>query len=145
MRVSVILTVLNEGEAMRLLLESLTAQTRAPDEVVIADGGSHDNTLAVMREYQARLPLHLISVPGANIAQGRNAAIRAATGDIIAVTDAGVRCELAWLEKLTAPFHPSPREAVSSPPSAHLVADSSSDPQTVATSRNGRDGLARSA
>jgi glycosyltransferase involved in cell wall biosynthesis len=106
MRVSVILTVLNEGEALRPLLESLTAQTRPPDEIVIADGGSHDNTVAVIREYEARLPLRLLFAPGANISQGRNAAIRAAAGDIIAVTDAGVRCEPTWLEKLTAPFHP---------------------------------------
>lgn len=130
MRVSVILTVLNEGAAMHPLLESLTAQTRPPDEIVIADGGSRDNTVALISEYAARLPLYTLSVPGANIAQGRNAAIRAATGDVIAVTDAGVRCEPAWLEKLTAPFHqPS---GVRGQPSANLVAGFfASDPQTV--------------
>lgn len=104
MRVSLILTVLNEGEALRPLLDSLTTQTRAPDEVVIVDGGSRDNTLAILREYEARLPLRILSVPGANIAQGRNAAIHATTGDIIAVTDAGVWCEPSWLEHLTEPF-----------------------------------------
>lgn len=125
MRVSIILTVLNEGEVLRPLLDSLTTQTRAPDEVVMADGGSRDNTLAVLSEYETRLPLRILSVPGANISQGRNAAIRAATGDIIAVTDAGVRCEPTWLEHLTAPFN-SP---ATSPP---LVAGFfQSAPQTV--------------
>lgn len=115
---------------MRPLLDSLTAQTRMPDEVVIADGGSRDATLAVMREYEARLPLHLLSAPGANISQGRNAAIRAATGDIIAVTDAGVWCEPEWLERLTAPFNPKlPITNNQLPP---LVAGFfHSDPQTV--------------
>src|ERR1041384_947410 len=104
MKVSVALTVVNEGEAIRGVMDSLVAQTRPPDEVVIADGGSRDNTLAILREYERRLPLNVIETPGANISQGRNVAIRAACGEIIAVTDAGVRCEPEWLECLTAPF-----------------------------------------
>ena len=106
MKVSVILTVLNEEHAVRAVLESLAAQTRPPDEVVIAEGGSHDTTLGALRDYAetGRLPLHVMETPGANISQGRNAAIRAATGDVIAVTDAGVRCDPTWLEKLTAPL-----------------------------------------
>jgi len=102
--VSVILTVLNEGEAARAVLESLCGQTRQPDEVVIADGGSRDQTVAVLREYTTRLPLTIVEAPGSSIAQGRNAAIRAAQGDILAVTDAGVRCRPDWLARLTAPF-----------------------------------------
>jgi glycosyltransferase involved in cell wall biosynthesis len=106
MKVSLILTVLNEGESICGVLDSLAVQTRPPDEVVIADGGSRDNTVALLRDYAAagRLPLRVIETPGANISQGRNAAIRFTTGEIIAVTDAGVRCAPDWLEKLTAPF-----------------------------------------
>jgi glycosyltransferase involved in cell wall biosynthesis len=114
MKISVVMTVLNEEKAIRVVLDSLAVQTRLPDEVVIADGGSGDNTLAIMREYSdaRRLPLKVIEVPGANIAVGRNAAIRAARGDVIASTDAGVRCEMDWLEKLIGPLTPNP-----SPPS----------------------------
>ncbi|MBC7812473.1 MAG: glycosyltransferase, partial [Burkholderiales bacterium] len=43
--ISLISTVLNEGESIRPLMESLTRQTRQPDEVVIVDGGSADNTV----------------------------------------------------------------------------------------------------
>jgi glycosyltransferase involved in cell wall biosynthesis len=102
--VSVILTVLNEAEAVRGVLESLCVQTRRPDEVVVADGGSRDQTVAVLREYATRLPLQFVSAPGSNISQGRNTAIRAARGGILAVTDAGVRCRPDWLERLAAPF-----------------------------------------
>jgi glycosyltransferase involved in cell wall biosynthesis len=101
---AVILTVLNEGDAIREVLDSLCAQTCPPDEVVIADGGSRDQTVAILREYQARLPLSLVAAPGSTIAQGRNAAIRAARADILAVTDAGVRCRPDWLKRLAAPF-----------------------------------------
>jgi glycosyltransferase involved in cell wall biosynthesis len=100
--VTIICTVLNEGESVRRLLDSLVAQTRCPDEVVIADGGSTDNTIAVLREYADRLPLRVLVEPGANISRGRNVAIRAATGPVIACTDAGVWLEKDWLEKLVA-------------------------------------------
>jgi glycosyltransferase involved in cell wall biosynthesis len=105
-KVSVIATVLNEGQAMDRLLGSLATQSRRPDEVVIADGGSTDGTLAILSAWSAsgELPLRVLRKPGANISEGRNAAIAAATGDVIAVTDAGVRLEKTWLEALVAPF-----------------------------------------
>ena len=104
MPISVILTVLNEGAAVRGLLDSLCAQTLPPAEVVIADGGSHDDTVSIMESYAGRLPLRVVAAPGANISQGRNAAIQAAAGQLLAVTDAGVRCEPGWLAALAAPF-----------------------------------------
>jgi glycosyltransferase involved in cell wall biosynthesis len=106
MQVSVIITVLNEAGSLPRLLDSLAAQSRLPDEIVVVDGGSSDDTLALLRAEQARhrLALTLIERPGANISQGRNAAIAAASGEIIAATDAGVRLTLTWLENLVAPF-----------------------------------------
>ena len=103
MRVSVIATVLNEADSLPRLLDSLAAQTRQPDEVVICDGGSTDDTLAVL-EAESRFPLRVLQRPGANISQGRNAAIRAATGEVVAVTDAGVRLDAAWLAEILSPF-----------------------------------------
>jgi glycosyltransferase involved in cell wall biosynthesis len=100
MRVSVIFTVLNEAGALPRLLDSLAAQTRQPDEVVVCDGGSHDGTLDLLRAEQ-RIPLRVIESPGANISRGRNVAIAAATGDVIACTDAGVRLDPHWLEQIT--------------------------------------------
>ena len=106
MRVSVICTVLNEKDAIVRLLDSLTAQTRHPDEIVIVDGGSSDGTPGAVIGYADRLPLKLQEARGANISQGRNLAIRRATGEIIASTDAGVRLEPDWLETLVAPLEP---------------------------------------
>jgi glycosyltransferase involved in cell wall biosynthesis len=103
MRVSCVVTVLNEAESLPRLLDSLAAQTRLPDEVVVCDGGSSDGTLALL-EAESRLSLRVIQRPGANISQGRNAAIAAAAGEVIAVTDAGVRLSRQWLEKIVAPF-----------------------------------------
>lgn len=104
--VSVIATVKTESSSIDRLLESLTCQTRLPNEVIIVDGGSTDDTVEQLREWQVsgRLPLQVLLEPGCNIARGRNTAIRAALGPIIASTDAGVRLEPDWLERLCEPF-----------------------------------------
>jgi len=128
MKVSVIATVLNEGQAIERLLGSLAAQTRPPDEVVIADGGSTDETVDILSSWSAsgRLPLRVVSAPGTNISAGRNAAIAAANGEIIASTDAGVWLDPGWLAALLAPMEER---------SDHFIAMVSgwfvADPQTV--------------
>ena len=86
-------------------MDSLLNQTRQPDEIVICDGGSTDDTVAFLDEYAGRLPgLRVVAEAGANISQGRNRAVAEAKGPIIACTDAGVRLDSSWLEELVAPF-----------------------------------------
>jgi len=101
-RTSLIVTVLNEAGTIDALLASVAAQTRPPDEVVVVDGGSDDGTWPRLEAWTERLPLRLIRAPRAGIARGRNLAIDAASGTVIAVTDAGVRLEPDWLERLQA-------------------------------------------
>jgi glycosyltransferase involved in cell wall biosynthesis len=121
--VSLILTVLNEGDHIRRLLDSLLAQTQPPAEIVVVDGGSRDQTVAILESYADRLPLRILVEPGANISAGRNRAIAAAQHDLIAVTDAGVVLEPDWLAHISAPFADASVQVVS----GFFVAD----PQTV--------------
>lgn len=112
MKVSVVVTVLNEDQSIHKLLDSLVAQTHRPDEVVVVDGGSIDQTLAILEDYTKHLPLKIIHQPGANISQGRNVAIEAAVGPIIACTDVGVRLAENWLASLMDAFSPTKVPAV---------------------------------
>ncbi len=114
--VSVITTVRNEERALPLLLADLARQSVQPLEIVLVDGGSTDGTLAVIEGFRREgLPLRVIEAPGANISRGRNLAIEAARGTIIAATDAGVRLAPDWLAQLTGPFFTgdSPPDVVS--------------------------------
>ncbi|HEX8969073.1 MAG TPA: glycosyltransferase [Chloroflexota bacterium] len=105
-RISLIVTVRNEVGSIDRLLESIAHQTRPPDEVVIVDGGSTDATWQRLEAWTERLPLRLLREPGANIARGRNVGIAAATSELIAVTDAGVRLAPDWLARLQAALSP---------------------------------------
>ncbi|MDI3339545.1 MAG: glycosyltransferase [Sphaerobacter sp.] len=102
--VSLVLTVKDEAATIDEVLASIAEQTQPPDEVIVVDGGSRDGTVARLRAWEARLPLRTLEAPGATISQGRNHALARATGDLVAVTDAGVRLDPAWLERLTEPF-----------------------------------------
>jgi glycosyltransferase involved in cell wall biosynthesis len=74
--------------------------------VVIADGGSCDGTRERLAEWSAQLPLEVVEAPGSSIARGRNLAIAATEAEVVAVTDAGVRLEPDWLERLLARLTP---------------------------------------
>jgi glycosyltransferase involved in cell wall biosynthesis len=101
MKVSLIATVLNAADHTPSFLASIRAQSRAPDEVIVVDGGSTDGTLELLRAADG---ITLIEEPGANIPRGRNVAIAHAAHEAIAVADADCEYDAAWLERLLEPL-----------------------------------------
>ena len=101
MKVSVIVPVRDEEDSIRELLDSLLAQTRPPDEIVITDGGSVDATPQIIEDYKRRgAPVNLIRAEAALPGRGRNLAAAEAQFDWLAFTDGGIRLEKEWLEAL---------------------------------------------
>jgi len=112
--ISLCATLFNEADSIAAWLDSIFAQTRPPDEIVLCDAGSSDGTIERIEESAAKDPrIRLIVEPGANVPEGRNAAIAAAAGPVIAVTDAGTILEPEWLERLIAPLEASDEVGVS--------------------------------
>lgn len=112
--IALVCTTLNEGATVDELMASVAAQTLAPAEIVVVDGGSSDDTVDRLQRWaECGLPLRVISRPGASISAGRNTAIAATSAPIVAVTDAGVRLEPGWLAALAAPFVDGRVEVVS--------------------------------
>jgi glycosyltransferase involved in cell wall biosynthesis len=103
-RIAVVATVLNEQESIDEWLAGLSLQSRQPDEIIIVDGGSSDGTWQRLEAWASDQRISLIRRFGANISEGRNTAIAAATAQLVAVTDAGTRADPEWLERLVAPF-----------------------------------------
>lgn len=107
MKISLIITVLNEMHTVEHLISSIKDQTLAPDELIIVDGGSTDGTLDKLEELtqhiQPPTKVSLLQKPG-NRSVGRNEAISHATGDIIVCTDAGCFPEKKWIAEIVKPF-----------------------------------------
>jgi glycosyltransferase involved in cell wall biosynthesis len=102
-KVSLISTVKDASAHIEEFVGSVAAQTRAPDEVIVVDGGSTDGTPDLLRRAGADA-VTVIEERGANIARGRNLAIAAAAHDVIAVTDADCVLDPRWLERILAPI-----------------------------------------
>jgi cellulose synthase/poly-beta-1,6-N-acetylglucosamine synthase-like glycosyltransferase len=58
MSVGILINNYNNGRWLRACVDSVLAQTRAADEVIVYDDGSTDDSVAILREYGARI--HLI-------------------------------------------------------------------------------------
>jgi glycosyltransferase involved in cell wall biosynthesis len=90
-QISIIVACRNEIKHIRSLLDSLLSQDMAGIswEAIVADGMSDDGTRDVLEEYGARYPqLRFVANPGRIASTGLNAAIRAASGEIIIRMDA---------------------------------------------------------
>ncbi|MEO5616415.1 MAG: glycosyltransferase [Candidatus Eisenbacteria bacterium] len=110
MRISVLLTAYNAAWCVERALDSVFAQGRAPDEVLVADDGSTDDTVArIERRYGDRV--RLLRLPHRGLTPSRRASFDAARGDWLAPLDADDWWEPHKLERqeqfLTA--HPSLR------------------------------------
>ncbi len=86
--VSIIIPCYNVARYMRQCLDSMRAQTLADIEIICINDGSRDETLAVLREYEAAdNRFRIIDQPNAGVAAARNAGLDLATGDYIGFAD----------------------------------------------------------
>ena len=101
--VSVIIPVRDEIARVAAVLSGLQAQSRQPDQVVVADGRSQDGTREWLEHAAVTRPwLHIVDNPQRIVPTGLNAALRAATGDIVARMDAHADYAPDYLERVLA-------------------------------------------
>ena len=87
--VSVALCTYNGARFLDAQLESISAQSRQVDEVVVADDGSTDATLELIETRRATLPGLRILTPTSHLGVARNfeRAISETTGDVVLLSD----------------------------------------------------------
>ncbi len=102
MKVSLIITTYNWKEALEVVLKSVLQQTRLPDEVIIADDGSREDTKELINHYRHNYPVPLIHSwqkdDGFRAARSRNLAISKATGSYIIIIDGDILLHPSFIE-----------------------------------------------
>lgn len=104
MKVSVCITVYNEENSIRKLLDSLLRQSKKPDEIVIVDAESEDKTVQIIRHLQKKDKRIKLLIQKCSRAEGRNLSVEIAKNSIIAMTDADCIAGKNWLKRILAPF-----------------------------------------
>jgi len=89
--ISVVVPCYNYAQFIREAVDSALAQTVLPLEVIVVDDGSTDQTLEVMAAYASDPRVRYLRQENHGLSAARNAGIRAARGEFIALLDADDR------------------------------------------------------
>lgn len=101
LRITVIVCAWNEQDTLGDCLRSVLAQSRRPDEIIVVDNASTDQTSAVARAISG---VRVVVEPRKGLTLARDAGHRAATGDVLACLDADCRAPDDWLQHIERQF-----------------------------------------
>ena len=99
--VSVIIAAYNAGEYIDRALASLESQTRLPDEIIVIDDGSADDTAERVQTFKKKSSLCIILQQQVNkgLPATRNIGVRSARSDLVAFLDADDTMYPSFLEE----------------------------------------------
>jgi len=105
MKTSVVIPVYNEEHYIKDCLLSLMNQEEKPDEIIIVDNNSKDNTVKIAKEF----PVTVVSEKTQGTAYARNTGFNLAKGPLIIRTDADCRVPPTWIKQIKLHFEKNPK------------------------------------
>lgn len=103
-KISILMPTLNSGEKIKTCLDSIDKQEYPKNkiEVIIVDGGSHDDTLKIASQYSF-IKIFKTSLPGPEA--GRATALKKAKGEFIVIIDSdNFLPNKNWLKEMVTPL-----------------------------------------
>jgi glycosyltransferase involved in cell wall biosynthesis len=97
---SVIVCAYNEAGYIQRCLESLLSQSRPPDDILVVNNASTDDTAAIARG----LGVRVADEPRKGLVRARETGRLSASGDILAYIDADCRAPSDWLARVERRF-----------------------------------------
>lgn len=111
-RVSIAMCTYNGAQYLQEQLDSIAAQSRLPDELVVCDDRSSDHTVEIVKSFTSEVsfPVHLyVNEENLKLWKNREKAISLCTGDIIVLSDFDDVWKPNKIEKILIAFEENPR------------------------------------
>lgn len=102
-RTSVLIPSLGRPERLAACLESLAAQTRQPDEVLVVwqgdDAPTREKATAMAASATLPFPLRVLHSPATGVVPAENVALDASVGEVVLLIDDDALAPPAWVER----------------------------------------------
>ncbi len=109
---SIVVLCYNEEDTITGCLEAIAQQTQSPDEVIVVDNNSTDNSRALAEAFGF---VKIVEEKVQGMSPARNAGIAAATSEIVGRIDADTRIDPDWVENVKKCFSDPDVDAASGP------------------------------
>jgi glycosyltransferase involved in cell wall biosynthesis len=106
LKTSVLIPAYNCSKTIRATLDSVLGQSAAPDEIIVLDDGSTDDTFSVVERYRPRVSV--LRQANGGVAKARNVLWKRATGDLVAFLDSDDLWHPKYLEVQVRSFQEHP-------------------------------------
>ena len=103
--ISVIVCAFNEERSLPGCLHSILAQTHLPDQLIVVNNASTDQTRAVALQVAG---VSVVDEPRKGLVVAREAGRAAATGEVLVFLDADCRAPLTWLASIAGVLESNP-------------------------------------
>lgn len=111
MKISVVIPAYNEAQHIGKCLQSLMVQTVKPDEIIVVDNNSTDDTAKIAKSFFARV----VPETEQGMIPARNRGFNEAKYDIIARTDSDSLLPKDWIKRIKNNFEKNDIDAVTGP------------------------------
>jgi glycosyltransferase involved in cell wall biosynthesis len=111
LKISIALCTFNGAEYLEPQLQSYLRQDRLPDELVAADDGSGDGTVAMVRQFASRAPFPvrlLVNSQRLGVSRNFEEALKACSGELIFLSDQDDSWDNAKLSTMAATMEKEP-------------------------------------
>jgi glycosyltransferase involved in cell wall biosynthesis len=106
-KISVIIPTYNSAAVIRQTLDSVLRQTVQPDEILVLDDGSADETVSILNSYRPKVSV--LQQQNRGVAATRNELCKRATGDLVAFLDHDDLWHPRYLEVQSRKFSKHPK------------------------------------
>lgn len=115
--ISVVIPLYNKEKSITTTLQSVIDQTYTDWELIVVNDGSTDNSLAVVKNFVAKLPItnhkfQILEQPNGGVSVARNTGLLVAQGEYIAFLDGDDIWEPTYLEEAAQLIHDYPNGAI---------------------------------